>query len=216
MNVVITGTSRGIGHELTHQALKKGHRVLAVARDPRRCQDLGGQIETLALDLTEETAAEKIARAVEGWGSVDVLINNAGIYRAETGTQRFLESFHVNTVVPFQVTTALLPHLKKAKAAKVTHITSLMGSIADNTSGGFYPYRASKAALNMVNKSLSIDQPWLTTIVMHPGWVQTDMGGSQAPTTVAESAAGIWSVIEKVRPEDSGAFFDFRGERKPW
>ena len=109
MNVVITGTSRGIGHELTRRALDHGHRVLAVARDPGACKSLGGKLETLALDLKHPEAAAKIADAVKGWECVDILINNAGIMKTGTATEDFLASFHVNTVVPFQTTTALVP-----------------------------------------------------------------------------------------------------------
>lgn len=96
------------------------------------------------------------------------------------------------------------------------NITSKMGSIADNASGGYYAYRASKTALNMINKSLSVDQPWLTSVVVHPGWVQTDMGGAQAPLPVTESAKGIWALALELRPEDSGRFLDYRGTEIPW
>ena len=91
-----------------------------------------------------------------------------------------------------------------------------MGSIDDNSSGGYYAYRSSKAALNMLNKSLAMDNPWLTTIVVHPGWVKTDMGGSQAPLTVEESTEGIWKLIKSKGPADSGKFFDYRGQILKW
>src|SRR5262249_2933625 len=122
----------------------------------------------------------------------------------------------VNSVVPFEMTQALLPYLKKSKQPKVIHITSLMGSIEDNSSGGYYAYRASKAALNMINKSLTRDHSWLTSVVMHPGWVQTDMGGPQAPTSTRDSAQGIWQVINGLGSEKSGHFYDFKGKELPW
>lgn len=223
MNIVITGTNRGIGLELTRQALAKGHTVLAVARKPDESaglQELRAQhadrLQTLAVDLKHPEAPAKIQSAVKAWPAVDILVNNAGIMRSKTTVEDFLESFHVNSVVPYLVTEALLPQLKKSRSPKAVHMTSLMGSIDDNGSGGYYAYRSSKTALNMINKSLSIDHDWLNTIVMHPGWVQTDMGGSGAPTPPSESAAGIWKVVENLRTEDSGSFFDFRGKRLPW
>ena len=223
MNIVITGTSRGIGLELCRLALEKGHRVLAVARKPEASKELmaykqkwAEQLRTVAVELAENSASAHIVEALNGWDQVDVLINNAGIMRDGDKTEDFLESFRVNSVVPYQLTTALLPIMKRSKQPKVVQITSQMGSISDNQSGGYYPYRASKAAVNMINKSLAIDNPWLTSIVMHPGWVQTDMGGSGATTTRQESATGIWSVIQELRKEDSGKFYNFRGQSLAW
>lgn len=216
MNVVITGTSRGIGFELTRAAVGRGDRVLAIARNTSRAKDLGPGVEVLDLDLTSPDVGARIAGALEGWSAVDVLINNGGVYRQGTSTEDFLYSFHVNSVAPFVVTEAVRPWLKKAAAPKAVHITSKMGSIEDNTGGGAYAYCASKTALNMINRSLSVDHEWLTSVVIHPGWVQTDMGGHQAPTPVTESATGIWSVIARLKKGDSGEFFDFRGETIPW
>ncbi|MBX3020031.1 MAG: SDR family oxidoreductase [Bdellovibrionales bacterium] len=223
MHIVITGTSRGIGLELTRQALDKKHTVLAVARQPEESKGLkelkaehGERLQLLAVELTHPEAPAKIQAAVRTWPQVDLLVNNAGILEQSTSTETFLKSFHINSVVPFQVTTALLPALRKSRQAKAVHVTSMMGSIEDNGSGGYYAYRSSKAALNMINKSLAIDNEWLNTIVIHPGWVQTDMGGKGATTPASESAAGIWKVIEGLTTEDSGAFFDFRGKRLPW
>jgi NAD(P)-dependent dehydrogenase (short-subunit alcohol dehydrogenase family) len=223
MHVVITGTSRGIGLELTRLALAGQNTVLAVAREPEKSKELkalraehGDRLQILAVELTDPEAPAKIHSAVKHWPAVDLLINNAGIMREKIATKDFLDSFHVNAVVPFQVTQTLLPQLRKSRSPKAVHITSQMGSIDDNSSGGYYAYRASKAALNMINKSLSIDNEWLNSTVMHPGWVKTDMGGSAAPTAPSESAAGLWRVISGLKTEDSGAFFDFRGKRLAW
>ena len=221
MNVVITGASRGIGLELTRQALDKGDQVLAAARDPKSSKGLtelekkySGKLKLLAVDVSSDGAAEQIAEATGP--SVDVLINNAGIYLKNDSAQDFAKSFQVNSVAPLFVTKALLPKLRKFAAPRVVQITSLMGSIDDNGSGGSYAYRASKAALNMLNKCLAIENPWLTTIVMHPGWVKTDMGGSAAPTETEASVAGIWRVTRELKNSDSGKFFDFRGKNLPW
>lgn len=202
MKVVITGTSRGIGAELVKLAKNAGHEVLAIDRK--------------TVDLRSPEAAAKIAALAEPWGVVDILVNNAGILRQGSSREDFMESYLVNSVVPFEVTQALLPLLKKSARPRVAHITSLMGSIVDNGSGGYYAYRSSKSALNMINKSLTLDNPWLTTMVIHPGWVQTDMGGPNATTPVAESAQGIWRLIEGMDKSQSGSFHDFRGKELPW
>lgn len=202
MKVVITGTSRGIGSELARIAKQAGHDVLAVDRK--------------VVDLRDPEAAAKIGEMCKPWGVVDILVNNAGIYRKGTSREDFQESFLVNSIVPFEITQALALYLKKSTHPRVVHITSLMGSIADNGSGGSYAYRASKSALNMINKCLTVDCPWLTTQVIHPGWVQTDMGGEGAPTPITESAQGIWLQIEKLDKAASGGFIDFRGQELPW
>lgn len=223
MNIVITGTSRGIGLEMTHLALNAGHNVLAVARSPEKSKgllklkgDYKDKLEIVTADVADEDACETIAAMAKDLGNVDILVNNAGIMRPGFTRKDFMETFLVNSVAPFELTQALLPLLKKSKAPKVAHITSLMGSIQDNGSGGYYTYRSSKTALNMINMSLSKDNPWLTTVVLHPGWVQTDMGGSNAPTSIEESAKGLWKVIEGVGPAKTGHFFDFKGKELPW
>ncbi len=209
---------------LTEQALKRGHHVVAVARQPEHSSGLmtlkkqyGDKLKFVSADLTQAAAVESIVTAVSEMGALDILINNAGIFKSGDGLQDFLASFQVNSVVPYLVTTALLPFLKKSQQPKVIHITSKMGSVQDNTSGGSYAYRASKAALNMINKSLTVDQPWLTTLVVHPGWVKTDMGGPNASVTAEDSAAGIWRAIDQAAGgEQSGRFIDYEGRSLPW
>lgn len=223
LKILITGASRGIGLELTRIGLEKGHEVMAVARDPGSSKGLqelnkksGEKLRTLAVDVAEEAAAQRLREAVQAWGSLDLLINNAGVYMKDETAKDFLQSFRVNSIAPFLITRELLPLLKKSALPKVIHITSQMGSIADNTSGGSYAYRSSKAALNMINKSLTVDQPWLTTAVLHPGWVQTEMGGAGAPVKPRESAEGLWNVIESLSAETTGSFLTFQGQELPW
>ena len=174
MYVVITGTSRGIGFELTKYALSKGHHVLAIARKPEASSSLvelhksHTKLELMALDLLDKDAHNLIAKRVESWPQVDVIINNAGIYEKDQTIEDFEKSFLTNSIKPFFITRALLPLLKKSKHPVSLQITSMMGSIADNTSGGSYSYRASKAALNMLFKSFSIDEKWLTSLLIHP------------------------------------------------
>lgn len=223
MNVVITGTSRGIGLALARIALAAGHRLLAVARAPEDSPTLAalarqypGQAAFLAADLRDERAARDIAVAVHAWDAVDVLVNNAGILRESATRADFMDSFAVNAVAPFEVTQALLPMLRRSSSPRVVHLTSRMGSVADNTSGGYYAYRASKAALNMVNRSLARDNTWLTAILVHPGWAKTDMGGAGATVDVRDSAGGIWRLIESAQLAQSGRFFDYQGRELPW
>lgn len=223
MNVVITGASRGIGLELSRQALEKGHQVLAFARQATGNKELQAlanqyknQLKLADVDLQDSKAPEKILQAATPWGHVDCLFNNAGVLLDGEDSETFLKVFQINTVMPFLLTKTLLPLLQKSKNPKVIQTTSRMGSIEDNSSGGHYSYRSSKAALNMINKSLAVDHNWLTTIVMHPGWVQTEMGGEKAPVQAKDSAAGIWNVVDKITLKDTGKFYDFRSEILPW
>lgn len=223
MKVVITGTSRGIGLALARRVLEAEHELLAVARQPQHSPALmelasqhAGRISLHAADLRDPHAAASIASAAATWDAVDVLVNNAGILLQGDGPEDFAASFRINSVAPLEVTRALLPLLKASANPRAAHITSKMGSIADNKSGGHHAYRASKAALNAINKSLSLDHPWLPMVVIHPGWVRTDMGGEGAPVAPEDSAAGIWRIVEGLTREDSGAFFDYQGNALPW
>jgi NAD(P)-dependent dehydrogenase (short-subunit alcohol dehydrogenase family) len=226
---VISGTSRGIGLELTRQALQAGHTVWALARNPEKSEKLEKlkkefpeTLKTDAVDVTSDSSVTAFSQKL-GNAVIDVLINNAGAYLDEPGSRfetldfkKVVESFEVNTVGAMRMTKTLLPFLKKGKKPKLIHITSLMGSIEDNTSGGAYAYRISKTALNMFSKSFSCDFPEIASAVVHPGWVKTDMGGSSAPTTPEESAKGIHQVIAGLTLEKSGHFFDFEGDSLPW
>jgi len=223
MKIVITGVSRGIGLELTRAALAAGHEVLAVARQPESSVELtglqgqyGDRLKVLAADLKDAGAASRIAAATAGWNAVDLLLNNAGILRNTDTREDFIDTFAVNTIAPFELTQALLPQLRKSAHARVVHVSSKMGSIADNGYGGHYSYRASKAALNMINMSLARDHDWLTAVVIHPGWVKTSLGGPDAPTSVEESAQGVWRVASGLKPKDSGRFYDYQGNQLPW
>ena len=232
MNILITGASRGIGRELVEQFLKQStdNRVVAVSMNADRLMDLhevyGSRLIATNISVSQETAKAEIKKLFESGDlknqALDLLINNAGTYPKEpedferVGVSYLQEGFEVNTYTAFRTTQACLPFLKKSKAPKVASITSLMGSISDNTSGGSYAYRMSKAALNMFNKSFAMDYPEITAVVFHPGWVQTDMGGKEAPTTVQESASGMMKVMLSLTPKDTGKFFDFEGDTIDW
>jgi NAD(P)-dependent dehydrogenase (short-subunit alcohol dehydrogenase family) len=228
MKIVITGANRGLGLELTRQYLARGDSVYAGARTPGRASELasllkpsGGRLHIHACDVTLETSVRAFASTVTE--PVDLLINNAGVRTRpdsleELDLDEAARTLQVNALGPLRVTTALLPMLRRSGAAKIANISSGLGSISDNTSGGGYGYRMSKAALNMASRSLAQDlrAQGLIAVALSPGWVQTDMGGSDAPTPVAESVAGLISLIDRLTLEDSGGFLNFQGERLAW
>ncbi|MDH3283128.1 MAG: SDR family oxidoreductase [Acidobacteriota bacterium] len=220
--VVITGANRGLGLELARQFGAKGYRVVGTARKPEAAKELralGARVEQL--DVADSESVRALAARL-GELSVDVLVNNAGILVREGGIEEIdvdsiARSFEVNSLGPMRVTQALLPHLRLGKKKLVVQITSRMGSIAQNE-GGYYAYRASKAALNMLNRSLAAELggEGFTCVVLHPGWVRTDMGGPNARLSPEESVSGIIRVMDGLTREDSGRFFDHSGEELPW
>ncbi|MFP5384886.1 MAG: SDR family oxidoreductase [Bacteriovoracia bacterium] len=222
MYVVITGASRGIGLELVRAGLEKGHQVLGIARRPHESVELMAlsekykSLSILQLDILSPDAVEEIKEKITLWPCVDVLVNNAGIYLDTEKVEDFEKSFLTNTIKPFFLTKGLMPLLKKSERPLSLQISSQMGSLNDNTSGGAYSYRASKAALNMLFKSLAIDESWLISLLVHPGWVRTRMGGDGAPILPEESAEGIWKIIEGATLSRSGQFLNFRQESLPW
>ena len=227
MRVVVTGANRGIGLEFARQLIARGDEVFAGVREPERATELRGLgARVHALDVTDGASVAAFARAVDG--TVDLLINNAGSNGGPTQSLRqmaedlalpdVLRTFDINAAGALRVAVALLPHLRRGTAKQIVHITSGMGSIADNGSGGYYAYRMGKAALNMASKSLAVDLrgEGITSIVMNPGWVQTDMGGARAPTPVDVSVRSMLDVIGKLTLEQSGEFFNYNGGRYPW
>lgn len=228
MKIVITGANRGIGLELVRQYLARGDSVHAGVRTPERSGELaalvepsGGRLRIHACDVAHETSVRSFAVGVTE--PVDVLINNAGV-RSRPDELEGLDledaarTFQVNALGMLRVTHALLPMLRHSRGAKIANISSGLSSIQDNTSGGAYGYRMSKAALNMASRSLAHDlkEQGIVTVVLSPGWVQTDMGGADAPTPVNESVAGLIGVIDRLTAQDNGGFLNFRGERIAW
>ncbi len=221
---LITGAGRGIGLEFVRQLRERGEDVVATVRRPEAwapLQKLGARVEVL--DVNDDASVAALARSLEGT-AIDLLVNNAGVYGQKgvglegVDLEDALATFRTNALGPLRVTRALLPSLRAGAGKRVVHITSKMGSIDDNQSGGSYGYRASKAALNALNKSLSIDlaPEGLVCAVLHPGWVQTDMGGASAAVEPEESVRGMLRVIDGLTPAEAGRFFDFRGEEIPW
>ncbi len=228
MHIVITGANRGIGLELVRQYLSRGDSIHAGVRTPERSGELAalaessrGRLRIHACDVVSEESVRAFAAAVSE--PVDLLINNAGVRSRPDGLREFdaedvTRTFQVNAVGALRVAGALLPMLRRARGAKIANISSGLGSIADNSWGGAYGYRMSKAALNMASRSLAHDlrEEAIIAVALSPGWVQTDMGGSEAPTPVSESAAGLIGLIDRLTLEESGGFFGFRGERIAW
>lgn len=222
MNVVLTGVSRGIGLALTKIGLENGHSIIGFSRQPQKSEELLAlkerypeKLHFYPLDLSEKDAISKLVSLVN-WDTVDIVFNNAGIYRDDDSFEDFEASFKINAITPFFITRSLLTKMHKSSRPVSVQITSLMGSIAENSSGGSYSYRASKTALNMLFKSLTIDESWLISLLIHPGWVKTNMGGTTAPTLPEDSASGIWRLVENAEQSDSGCFQDYRGNILPW
>ncbi|AFZ43995.1 short-chain dehydrogenase/reductase SDR [Halothece sp. PCC 7418] len=218
VNYLITGTNRGIGLEYCKQLKAKGERVIAVCREPSaELKSLDVQIES-GIDVTSDASVAELAKRLQGT-SIDVLINNAGIIEANSLDDLDFESlerqFRVNAVAPLRVTKALLPLIPEG--GKVILMTSRMGSIEDNSSGGFYGYRMSKTALSMAGKSLSEDlKPRKIAVgILHPGMVQTRMTGFSGITT-SESVEGLLQRIEELNLSNSGTFWHAKGEVLPW
>jgi len=218
-HAIVTGANRGIGLELCRQLRDKGWRVTALCRQP------SPELETLDVDVradfdvTDSAALDGLAGDLAP-GSVDLLVNNAGILDTVTLEHLDLEAmrrlFEVNALGPLRVTRALLPAL--APESKVALVTSRMGSIGDNTSGGSYGYRMSKAALNAAGKSLALDlaDRGVSVAILHPGYVRTDMTGQRGLIDVDEAAAGLLARIEALGPDNSGTFWHANGEELPW
>lgn len=223
---VVTGANRGIGLELARQLKGKGHTVIGTAREPGAAAELKGFAErVLALDIADERSVESFAREL-GDTPVDVLINNAGIGPNEDGIESLdldamERAFAVNSVGALRVTRGVLKNLRAAKTRTIVSVTSTMGSIeltGGSMGGGSYAYRASKAALNMLMRTLAgeLREDGFTCFVICPGWVRTRMGGENAPLSVEESASGILRVVEGAGPAESGRFLNHRGETVPW
>lgn len=228
MRVVITGANRGIGLEFVRRYQQQGYDVEAVARDPERAMELtqlassAGKIRIHPCDVSKDTDVDALARSL-GDTAVDILINNAGIKGRPLGLEHLdykenLQIFDVNALGPLRVSAALLPHLRRAPTRKIIHISSGMGSISENTSGGAYGYRISKAALNMACRSMAMDlrKDHFKVIVMNPGWVKTDMGGLGATEPVEDSVRQMMERIDQLTEDQSGTFLDYRGHRWSW
>ena len=221
--VLVTGAGRGLGLEFARQYAADGWRVIACCRSPKDAPELKKiKVEAHALDVASHDSIQHLAKALNGM-PIDVLINNAGIHGdrrpfGETDAELWKQIFAVNTIAPVQVLAALLENVAASAQKKVANISSRVGSIGDNPTGGSYAYRSSKTALNMamVNAAHELKNRGITILLIHPGWVQTDMGGPSAPVTIEQSIAGVRRIIDKATPAESGHFYDYTGRQIPW
>jgi len=221
--ILITGANRGIGLEYAKQFAEKGYRVIGTARDPADAAELSkvaARVEQL--DVTDAASVAALAKRLDGV-PIDILVNNAGVLdRSDVTIEKvdfdmLRQTFEVNAYGPLRVTQALMPNLRSGKRKLIVNMSSQLGSI-ENSKGQMYAYRGSKAALNQFNKTLSAElQPeGFVCVVLHPGWVRTDMGGPSATYAPEESVQGLVGVIEKLGPADNGHFYDFQGKPIPW
>lgn len=231
MRHLITGANRGIGLELVRQLAARGDDIDACARTPDAAAELaalaGPKIRIHRLDVRDAASVRALATAL-GDAALDVVFNVAGVYGGprqslvqmaeDLELADVTSTIDINATGALRVSVALLPHVRRGMAKKLVHVTSGMGSITDNTSGGYYAYRMSKAALNMMSRSLAVDlrPEGITSIVINPGWVQTDMGGPSAPTPVDESIRGILRAVDGATLADSGEFLNWKGNRYAW
>ncbi len=223
--LLITGANRGIGLEFTRLFASDGWRVHACCRHPEKAGDLkalNGDIELHRLDVTNGLQVSSLARQLAGEG-IDILLNNAGAYGprsgfGETDFDSWQPVFEVNSFAPLRMAERFVEHVVASDLKQIVNISSQMGSMARNASGGAYIYRASKAALNSLCKSLALDlaAQGITVVMFHPGWVRTDMGGKEADISAAESAVGMRKVIAGLTAADNGRFFNYDGEQIPW
>jgi NAD(P)-dependent dehydrogenase (short-subunit alcohol dehydrogenase family) len=217
---VVTGTNRGIGLALVKALVGRGFQVLAACRKSSPALAKTGAEIAEGVDVATDAGIAALKAAV-GERSLDLVIHNAGILRwneslIEVKREGMLEQFTVNAVAPVLLTQALLPQL--SKGAKVALITSRMGSVSDNTSGGHYGYRMSKAALNIAGMSLARDlaSREIAVAILHPGMVSTDMIGGRGQIEPDEAARGLLARIDGLTLETSGTFWHQNGEVLPW
>ena len=223
--VLITGAARGLGLDFTRQYAAKGWKVLACARRADSLKGIKGDIHHHKLEVTDYKAVKALARKLSG-EAIDVLICNAGVgggrdsKAQDFGTfdaAEWRHMFEVNTLAPLMMAEAFAGHVARSTQKKMIAISSILGSIANNN-GGRYFYRASKTALNMEWSCLAkdLEAKGVTCVVLHPGWVQTDMGGPTAPLTIEQSVPGMVKVIAGLKKSDSGGFRQYDGGKLSW
>lgn len=227
--ILITGTNRGIGLEFTKQYLARGERVIATCRDLAATSDLQNlndeypELQILQLDVASTDSMQEFVGQL-GDTPVDIFINNAGVYGPKSSQfgdidgEEWAWVLRVNSVSPLILTQLLMPNLRLGKDKKLLYLSSKMGSIDDNSGGGSYIYRSSKTALNSVVKSLAIDlaPEGFSAAVLHPGWVQTDMGGPNALIDTKTSVSGMLQVVDGLTQARSGGFYNYDGNAIAW
>ncbi|MCH8136565.1 MAG: SDR family oxidoreductase [Proteobacteria bacterium] len=227
--VLITGTNRGIGLEFVQQFLARGDTVLATCRHPdsapalQQLQKENQHLQVLELDVASTESLQNFPQQLAA-DAIDIFINNAGVYGPRDASfgnvdgNTWMSVLQVNSIAPILLTQLLIDKLRAGVDKKLLYLTSKMGSIDDNSGGGSYVYRSSKTALNAVVKSLAVDLSvdGFKAAVLHPGWVLTDMGGSNALIDTETSVTGMIAVIDSLSIEQSGSFFNYDGSVIPW
>ena len=222
--VFITGANRGIGLALAQHFGNLGFEVIGTARNPDKAAELkasGAQL--VQLDVTDQASVDAMAKKLAGQ-PVDILINNAGVKGKDSKDMASVDVdniewiLNVNTLGPVRVMKALFPNVQSGQRKTIVNISSTMGSIERNTWGCCAGYRASKTALNSINKTFAVDlgEQGVTFVVMHPGYVQTDMNDGGGNITTDQSAAGLMDVIIGLDASDNGKFYDWQGKELPW
>ena len=223
-NILITGANRGIGLKFA-EILSANNNIYATARDITKADDLEklDNTELLELDLLDKDSIKSFCSELKDI-PLDMIINNAGIFQDEQmeetilDPELWLDEIMINAIGPVVLSQKLKENIMSGNDKKIIFISSQMGSIDDNYSGGYYFYRSSKAALNASAMSLSID--WkdenIAVLMMHPGWVRTDMGTSKAKLSIEESVTGMLNVIENFTIEQTGAFLNYAGQKLEW
>lgn len=228
--VLVTGANRGLGLEFVRQYANDGWKTYAACRTPKSARELkalqaqhAAGIVILALDVTDTDSVRSAAAQLRG-EPIDLLLNNAGVGSPPAQKIGALDYsawarvIDANVLGPARVIEAFVENVAKGGDKRIVTLTSRMGSIEDNSSGGSYAYRSSKAGVNAVMKSFSIDLAprGITCVVVHPGWVRTDMGGASGKLAPAESVKALRSLVESLKAKDAGKFFNYDGNELPW
>lgn len=226
--VLVTGANRGIGLALVEAYLNDDWDVIACCRAPeaaKELQSLNRKFDSLdirALEVTDYSSVSALANQLDGQ-AINLLINNAGYYGPKgvalgnTDVSEWRKVFEINTIAPMKIIEAFYSNLKAGKGI-AANMSSAMGSMGENESGGAYIYRSSKAALNAITRSIAKDgdQDGVKSIALHPGWVRTDMGGPNALISSAESANGLKALLDDFSEEKNGGFYDCKGRNLAW
>jgi len=238
-NIFITGCSRGLGLEIVRQLVASHNTgiIVATCRAPDLASELTSlaadhnKVHLMALDVNNCETFPEVSETVNqltGERGLNILINNAGVSPKATRINmvtehQMMDTFKTNVVAPVLLAKSLIPILKQGvshsnSSSLIVNMSSILGSIAENDKGALYPYRSSKAGLNAVTKSLSLDLSAanILSLAVHPGWVQTDMGGKHAPLTPSQSVQGVLQVIDRAESGHSGGFYDNLGKQLPW
>ena len=229
-SVLITGANRGIGLEHARRFAAHGAQVFATARSPDEAKELRAlasmkdlRIEIFAYEASDAEAPARLKVAL-GNTPLDLLFANAGAPSDKTqsfgsiNVENTLELVRINALAPLKLVEVLADNVARSQRKVIAFQSSRLGSVGDNSTGGYYPYRIAKCALNMVTKNVSIDlKPrGVIVVALHPGWVRTRMGGASAPVSVEECVTGQQRLLEELKPDHSGRFFNYDGSELPW